>query len=133
MGVIGLIYELLGRPVPLARHRHRGRYCYDPQKDIKGLFRARFKGTYGSVVAIDKPMKLTLVYHMNIPKSSSRKRASELLNSVHHIKPDLSNLIKFTEDAFNGVMWLDDSLICEIQATKIWSTIGKTVIVIAGV
>ena len=46
----------------------------------------------------------------------------------HYKKPDLSNLIKFIEDAFNNVLWKDDALISYMFATKKYSFEPKTMI-----
>lgn len=38
---------------------------------------------------------------------------------VHDKKPDLDNLQKSTWDALNGIVWQDDSQICEVRASKL--------------
>ena len=65
---------------------------------------------------------------MPIPKSLSKKKQHELLNQPHHKKPDLSNLIKFVEDALIGILFVDDRQITTIHATKIYHKIPKTLI-----
>jgi len=126
------VYEIPGKPVPLARHRQVGKHCYDPQRHLKKVFRELFSSIFNEVTVIDVPIKVVLVYHMPIPRSATKRRRSELLKGAHFIKPDLSNLIKFTEDVFNGVIWRDDSIICQIEAYKIWDTEGKTVVGVLG-
>ena len=126
-----ITFEILGKPIPLKRHRHSKYGCYDPQKKEKHMFKVLFKhetkkftnGLFPSYSAL----KLYVEYHMQIPKCYSKRKATETLTKKHITKPDLSNLIKFTEDALNGVAWHDDSIICEIEAIKIYSKIPKTV------
>jgi len=122
------IYEVLGRPVPLARHRHAGKICYDPQRAVKRAVVDTFRATFKGVVPVANPFMLELHYYMPIPSSCSVKKAKEMVGTAHSSKPDLSNLIKFTEDVFNGVIWEDDSLVWKISAKKTWAVKGMTYI-----
>lgn len=122
------VYEVHGKPVPLARHRHVGKICYDPQRAVKREVVSLFRATFKDVVPIAMTFKLVVNYIMPIPKSCSHNRSKELVGTKHSIKPDLSNLIKFTEDVFNGIIWEDDSLVNEISATKVWGLAGMTTI-----
>lgn len=124
-------FEIIGKPIPLQRHRHYKDKCWDPQKKEKRLFKELFKiqtklFTKGCFPAYSA-LKMRVEYHMPIPKSYSKRRALETLKKLHTNTPDLSNLIKFTEDALNEVAWHDDSLICEIEAVKLYSKEAKTV------
>lgn len=67
------------------------------------------------------PVSVELAVHVGIPRSWSKKRASEAENAPCIVKPDLDNYIKML-DALNGVAWVDDSQICEIKATKVYSS-----------
>ena len=55
-----------------------------------------------------------------------------MLHGTHKSTPDLSNLIKFIEDAFNNFLWKDDSLIHTLQASKLWSDKDSIVIEVYG-
>ncbi len=121
------VYEIPGNPIPLKRHRHRGKKVYDSQKKEKETYQWQIKSFMNGLFPAHSAIKLTVEYHMPIPKSYSKKRAKECLLGPHSKKPDLSNLIKFTEDAFNGLVWEDDSLISEIEARKFYSHEPKTV------
>lgn len=67
---------------------------------------------------------------MPIPKSYSKKARLKSIGEPHQKKPDISNLIKFTEDALNEILWEDDSVIAEIKAKKIYSEEPKTIITV---
>ena len=125
--MVAVEYEIPGKPIPLKRHRNIGKVCYDPQKKEKNLIRAYARMFLSPVLSPSVALKLTLEYHMPIPKSYSKAEATKALNGPHSKKPDLSNLIKFTEDVFNEMIWKDDSLIAEIHATKFYSHEPKTV------
>lgn len=122
-----ILYEIPGNPIPLKRHRHSGKKCYDPQKKEKRSHQWQIKSLINGLFPAHSAIKLVVEYHMPIPKSYSKRRAKECLLGPHSKKPDLSNLLKFTEDAFNGLVWEDDSLICEIEAKKFYSLTPKTV------
>jgi len=122
-----IVYEIPGNPIALKRHRHSGKKCYDIQKDEKKRAAWIIKSYLKALTPIPGALKLVVEYHMPIPKSYSLKKAKECLLGPHTNKPDLSNLIKFTEDALNGVTWEDDSHISEIEAKKFYSEIPKTV------
>jgi len=74
------------------------------------------------------PICMEIKFHMPRPKSHYRagKRSYMLKDNspVYHTKtPDLSNLIKFVEDALQGVngFYKDDSQIVELRASKRYS------------
>jgi len=122
-----IVYEIPGDPVALKRHRHSGKKCYDPQKKEKETAQWHIKQAMQGLFVACNALKLVVEYHMPIPKSYSKRKAKEALRGPHTKKPDLSNLIKFTEDAFNGMVWKDDSIIAEIEARKFYSETPKTV------
>ncbi len=128
-----IVYEIPGKPIALKRHRHSGKKCYDSQKKEKEMLQWHIKSLMNGLFAAHSALKLVVEYHMPIPKSYSKRRAEECIQGPHTKKPDLSNLIKFTEDAFNGIVWEDDSLICEIESRKFYSEKPKTVFKIENV
>lgn len=128
-----IIYEIPGNPIPLQRHRNSGKRCFDPQKKVKETLQLYIKNRFRGLFPACEAIKLVVEYHMPIPKSYSKRRAKECLLGPHAKKPDLSNLIKFTEDTFNGIVWQDDSLITQIEAMKFYSEVPKTVFKIEGI
>lgn len=128
-----IVYEIPGNPIALKRHRHVGKKCYDSQKKDKEVLQWHIKSLMKGLYAAHTALKLVIEYHMPIPKSYSKRKAEEALRGPHTKKPDLSNLIKFTEDALNGIVWEDDSLISEIEARKFYSESPKTVFKIENV
>ena len=120
------VYELPGPPIPLKRHRHSGKTTYDPQKKEKDRLRWYVLSQYRDSVPARDPFHLKIEFLMPIPQSISLKKAREISMKPHSKKPDLSNLIKFVEDCFNGILWEDDNLISSIEATKFYSESPKT-------
>jgi len=69
------------------------------------------------------PVKLTIRFIFSRPKShyGSGKNAEVLKKSApqwHIKKPDLTKLVRCTEDALKGVIWLDDSQVVSQDVFK---------------
>jgi len=121
---------IFGAPIPLKRHRTSGKTHYDPQVKVKKAVVFEVLPQLQGLFAFDVPIKVSFDFHMPIPKSWSKKKKKEMLHKPHTFKPDISNLIKFYEDALNGVLWRDDSLISETEATKFYDENPRTGITI---
>jgi len=81
------------------------------------------------------PVAMEVKFHFQRPKSHFRTgRNSGLLKdtaSHHHTgKPDLTKLIRCTEDAMTGVLFRDDSQVVHRLATKVWSENDQVEIVV---
>ena len=116
--------------VPIAKQRPRfSRFgTYDKQKDVKELYRLSLLPQLPSGFRlIETPISLHIIFEMPIPKSTSKKKQAQLIGSPHLKKPDLDNLYKMF-DAYNGVLWSDDSLIYKIQMEKRYSETPQTLL-----
>ena len=122
-------FTVLGNPKPLKRHRHSKFGTYDPsKKDKKDFYFQALK--HKPSKPFSKNVFLNLNFHIKRPKSHYRTgKYSHLLklnkcyhHSYHTQKPDLSNLIKFVEDALEGAngFFTDDCKIVDIIAKKFW-------------
>lgn len=49
-------------------------------------------------------------------------------NGHKKTRPDLDNLIKYILDAANGLLWVDDSIICKLTAEKIYGKEDQIII-----
>ena len=80
----------------------------------------------------DEPLDLTLVAHVPIPSSWSKKRQRmAALGEIHATKrPDLDNFLKAVKDALNGIVWRDDSQIVNLTARKLYGETPKLVITV---
>jgi Holliday junction resolvase RusA-like endonuclease len=74
-------------------------------------------------VPTTKPVEVNLVFHKSVPKSWSKKKQQEALDGLilPQMKPDIDNYIKTVFDALNGVVWVDDSQVCSVNAKKKYS------------
>ncbi len=81
-------------------------------------------------------LRLRVAFWFPIPRSwpNWKKAAvasqgdSDLIQKTS--KPDASNLLKLIEDAMNGVFYIDDSQLIDVQATKGYSIEPRTVVAI---
>lgn len=65
---------------------------------------------------------MEIAFFMPIPKSKSIKLKGE----YHHIRPDLSNLIKMVEDIAQSIVYHDDCIISSISAKKTYDLNPRT-------
>jgi len=66
-------------------------------------------------VLLTGPVSMVVRIYRDIPKSFSKaKRAAAIAEELLPInKPDSSNVVKSVEDALNGIIYVDDSQICD--------------------
>ena len=112
-------------PVILKRHRHRLKGgTYDPSKKEKDDF-------IKSIVdfpteKMTKPIKCILNFYCKRPKT--HYKTGKFANILKDTSPkyninnkDLDNMVKFVLDALNDKLYTDDSLIFEINCSKLYS------------
>lgn len=125
--------EIFGDPKPQTRPRFtRGSnfpHAYDSQKKFKESLKWQIRSQYREA-PLKVPVKLDLLFFMPIPKSTPKFKQRQMVNGLlaHTKKPDLDNLIKLILDTCNGLLFDDDSCICEMRAKKIYSDKPGTLI-----
>ena len=114
------------KPIALRRHRHtKSGHSYNSQRELMDHVSFVVKSQWDKK-PYSVPLRLFISFFMPIAKSKKK----ELQGKPHAKRSDLSNLLKFYEDALNGVLWEDDAIISEIHAYKIYSKNPRTEIVI---
>jgi crossover junction endodeoxyribonuclease RusA len=106
------------------RGGHAGVYTPDSAESWKQEVRKEaIANAPESVMA--HPVRVELDFFLPRPKAHYKRDDSVKPNSPvwHRKKPDLDNLIKAVTDAITDTqrVWLDDSQICEITATKTYA------------
>lgn len=89
---------------------------YEPKelKEVRKLFEI-FVGQYAPKEPYTKPIKLTVLWRFPIT-------AKHKDGDYKYTRPDLDNLQKLLQDVMTSTgFWTDDSLICELNVSKIWS------------
>lgn len=62
----------------------------------------------------DTPLSLKAIFYLKKPKSVKR--------SFPSVKPDIDNICKKIMDCGNAILWMDDALICKMNAEKKYTT-----------
>lgn len=118
------MFVIDGQPIPLMRPRTSDGRFYDPQKKVKDevawIIRTQHTGEL-----YQGPLKLSITFYMQLPRASLVKKKA-LDGTPHYTRPDTSNLIKFVEDALNGILYPDDAQIAIIEARKIYDFNPRT-------
>ena len=112
-------------PVSLKRHRHRLKGgTYDPSKKEKEDFIKTIENF--PTEKMTKPIKCILHFYCKRPKNHYKSgKNSHILKETSPIyninNKDLDNMVKFVLDALNDKLYTDDSLIFEINCSKMYS------------
>lgn len=115
-----------GDPVPKGRPRFtRGGIVYTPsktrayEKQIASLAKAQIVGHQ----PLNGPLRVDVVAYLHLPVSMSKKERLKALafKTFPTKKPDIDNLVKAALDALNGIVWHDDSQICQLSMQKVYS------------
>jgi Holliday junction resolvase RusA-like endonuclease len=109
-----------GRARAFVRGGHIGHYTPEKTATYEGMIRTAAMQELAGRVAFDEPVQFTLRAIFPVPASwSERKRQQALTGTIKPgKKPDLDNIAKAWNDALNGVVYRDDSLICQMTLDK---------------
>ena len=127
-----------GNPIAKARPRFArvGKFVktYNCQETEEGKFKwellrgvLSYRTGEGPLVPKGVPVSLRAIFYMPIPTEMSKKKLTALF--FRHVKkPDTDNLLKFLKDCGNGILWADDSQVCEVRAGKLYDEKPRTYI-----
>ena len=114
-----------GPPVGKARPRvTKSGHAYTPQKtkDYERLVRECYLSQVGEIKFVGKrPLEVLIEAEFPIPKSASKKKQAEMVETYHVNKPDADNLAKSILDGLVGVAIEDDSAVSVLTVVKTWS------------
>lgn len=120
-----------GNPVAQGRPRfsRQGGFvkAYDPEKSkaYKSLIRLELQPLLSrpDFTPVYRDCRLRLKVFRAIPNSFSKKKREAAINGSIRptTKPDTDNYVKGVLDALNGTVLKDDSVVCEIEAVKLYS------------
>lgn len=115
--------EIKGKGRP--RFRNTGKfiqtYTDSKTRDYEmSLKEAYLQANQESYMNPETPLELTLVVYQEIPKSTSKKKAKEMLDGYIRPtkKPDADNIIKSVLDSLNKVAFYDDTQFIAIHVWK---------------
>ena len=110
--MISIELAIVAKPRMTRADRYRKRPCvlrYWEMKDQLVAEAAAHKFELGDQVHME--------FHIQMPKSWSKKKKAKMLGQFHRSTPDLDNCIKSIGDCLKA----EDKTICEIIAKKFWS------------
>jgi len=124
-----IYFEILGEPVPKARHRTarlpNGRMIAYQDKKARAQEDSFVAQAiqYAPPSPLDGPLALSVRAYSAIPQSwSQKKRQAAMDGEIRPTKkPDADNLLKFVGDALNGIFWADDKQITTASISKYFS------------
>lgn len=119
-------YIIMGDPIPLARARHTSNRVYDAQKHLKFSWGLQLQDQHKDKSLFTGPLCLDVDFYINLPSKISLGKKSFFLLKPHTTRPDLSNLIKFVEDAATGILFNNDCIIAEIRSRKLYDKQPRT-------
>ena len=97
------------------------------QEVSKAALEQRAKVGFNDVIFTKhSPVSATFNFYFSKPDSVSRKRTQ------HVVRPDLSKLIRATEDALTGIIYADDAQIVSIKAEKFYGLPERVEVTISG-
>lgn len=130
-------FTVLGEPVGKSRPKfstfNGHAMAYTPQKTVN--YETLVKLSYqqqcnGKPYDKDIPLRAEITAYFPIPKSTSMKRKKMMLDGqIRHTKKcDADNLAKAVLDALNGIAYYDDSQVCELSVSKLYSDNPRVIV-----
>jgi Holliday junction resolvase RusA-like endonuclease len=127
-----------GTPVPKGRPRfaRRGKFVstYSPKTtvDYESKVSESAKLAMGASEPLETPLAAYIYITLPVPASYSKKRTQACLSGQERPtkKSDIDNYCKAIFDGMNGIVFVDDSLIVSLHATKVYGTIGMVKVMI---
>lgn len=109
-----------GRARAFLRGGHIGHYTPEKTATYEGMIRTAAMQKLAGAPAFDEPVEFILRAIFPVPASwSEKKKQAAIVGDIKPgKKPDLDNICKAWNDALNGVVYRDDSLICRMALEK---------------
>jgi len=131
-------FMVLGTPVPKGRPRfaRRGKFVstYSPKTtvDYETKVSESAKLAMGASEPLETPVGAYIYITLPVPASYSKKRTEACLSGLEKPtkKSDIDNYCKALFDGMNGIVFLDDSLVVSLHATKVYGTIGMVEVMV---
>ena len=96
--------------------------AYTPSdvKSYSNWVRLCFKGTYPDFKPLEDAVRLLIEVNFMIPKSYSKKKVQMIEEgcTCPTVKPDCDNICKQIADSLNGLAWIDDKQIVNLEVRK---------------
>jgi len=122
-----------GEPVAKGRPRFgAGLRPYTPAKtrQAEGIASSAARVAMAGRDVFAGPIRVHILAVFPVAKSWPKSRREDALNGKIHVtkKPDIDNVAKLVTDAMNGIVWIDDSQIVELEAAKVYGENPRTIV-----
>ena len=133
-----IMFTVYGNPVAKGRPRFakRGNFVqtYTPEKTktYETEVAMMAKAAMGASEALEGALEAFIYVTYAVPASYSKKRSEACLSGLekHTKKPDLDNVVKSVVDGMDKIVFLNDSQITSIHATKVYGEIAKVEVMV---
>lgn len=111
-----------GRARAFLRGGHISHYTPEKTRSYEGMIRTAAMDALGNRGPFDEPIEFIMRAVFPVPASwSARKQVQAITGEIKPgKKPDLDNITKAWNDALNGVVYRDDSLIVRMNLEKVY-------------
>lgn len=125
-----MIGEIVGKARPRMNTRTGRAYTPPKTKNYEYFLRQWFIREYPNFKPIEKRVEVTIIAYFDIPKSTSKKKALEMVNGIISPtkKPDIDNIVKIILDALNKFAFKDDTQVTKLNVEKVYSEQPKVYI-----
>ena len=136
--MIQIMFTVYGEPVAKGRPRFstRGKFpvAYTPEKTKAFEFEVGMMAltAMGGSKPLEGALEAFIYVTFPVPASYSKKRTEACLSDVekHTKKPDLDNVVKAICDGMDKIVFLSDSQITSIHATKVYGEVAKVEVMV---
>lgn len=111
-----------GKPFPIGNMIDAGKHNKEWKDTVAGQADIAFK-----FQPIEHPIRVRFEFHVGRPKyhhvagDPSRPLKDQYRDAVPDGPPDVTKFVRSTEDALTGIVWVDDSLIVQQEAEKVYA------------
>ena len=132
-----IAFRVMAPPVAKARARTvRGAggivrsFSRKKSADAEALIRVGARRAMAGAPLWNGPLQVHIEFTMPIPASWSKKKQAEAVAGTlrHTSTPDVDNLMKLVLDGCNRAVWLDDSQVVTVTATKAYAASPSTAV-----
>jgi Holliday junction resolvase RusA-like endonuclease len=133
-----VIFQVDGTPVPKGRPRfaRRGKFVstYSPKTTVDYEIKVADAAmtAMGSQKPLEGPIVACIYITLPIPASYTKKRFKACLSGEERPtkRSDIDNFCKAIFDGMNGIVFVDDSQVVSLHATKVYGTVGMVEIMV---
>jgi Holliday junction resolvase RusA-like endonuclease len=117
-----------GRPKFARRGKFVQAYTPADTANCEAMVRSLGAEAMAGTSPFEGPLVLDVTLTQNTPPSWSKKKRAAALHITG--KPDVDNIVKLLGDALNGIIWGDDSQICQLHVRRFYDdTNGEKVLI----